>query len=184
MLETMAKADNFQCDDGLPEWLQKQVLVLGCGNRLFGDDGFGPAVIEYLLKNYQVPAEVCALDVGTGVRKVLFTITLSETRPSQIVVVDAVDLGRKPGELFELAVDDLPENKLDDFSMHQLPTSNLLRELKRLGSVNVRVLVCQSALIPEEVKPGLSEAVNAAIPGMCALIMNLPRKSGSQGFPV
>ncbi|MBI2440475.1 MAG: hydrogenase maturation protease [Lentisphaerae bacterium] len=168
----MAQYNSSQQDVSVPEWLRKKVLVLGCGNRLFGDDGFGPTVIEELLRNYELPEDVCALDVGTGVRKILFTVVLSETKPSQIIIVDALDAGRPPGELFELEVDDLPENKVDDFSMHQLPTSNLLKELKRLGAIEVCVLGCQSAFIPEEVSLGFSPAVKASIPAMCALIMN------------
>ncbi|MGQ9582191.1 MAG: hydrogenase maturation protease [Thermoplasmatota archaeon] len=33
----------------LPEYCTARVLVLGCGNPLVGDDGFGPAVAERLL---------------------------------------------------------------------------------------------------------------------------------------
>lgn len=32
----------------VPKCYKKSVLVLGCGNILFGDDGFGPAVVEHL----------------------------------------------------------------------------------------------------------------------------------------
>ncbi|MGA2771843.1 MAG: hypothetical protein ABSG26_13610, partial [Bryobacteraceae bacterium] len=54
--------------------------------------------------------------------------------------------------------------KLDDFSMHQLPTSNLLRELQQQTGVEVRVLACQTGPLPEQVCPGLSEAVRRALP--------------------
>ena len=48
--------------------------------------------------------------------------------------------------------------------MHQLPTSNLLRELEEQCGVEVRVLACQTAPLPEEVRPGLSEPVRRALP--------------------
>ena len=35
-------------EDAIPEFCRKQVLILGCGNLLFGDDGFGCALAEYL----------------------------------------------------------------------------------------------------------------------------------------
>ena len=44
-----------------------------------------------------------------------------------------------------------PLAKLDDFSLHQLPTSNLLRELQEICGVEVRVLACQTGPLPEEV---------------------------------
>lgn len=153
-------------EDYLPDFCTKPVLILGCGNRLFGDDGFGPAVIEYLLAHYDVPDDVYVMDVGTGVRKILFTLALSPEKPCHIVIIDAVDKGRIPGEIFELPLDGLPIEKIDDFSLHQVPSSNLARELKDAG-VDVRVLVCQIAHVPPWVEPGLSEVVARAVPIVC-----------------
>jgi coenzyme F420 hydrogenase subunit delta len=81
-----------------------------------------------------------------------------------VLIVDALDVGRAPGELFEIAPEDIPPLKLDDFSLHQLPTSNLLRELQEQCGVEVRVLACQTAPLPDEVCPGLSEPVRRALP--------------------
>jgi len=150
--------------DGLPDYCRKPTLILGCGNTLFGDDGFGCATVEYLEAHYALPEEVCLLDVGTGVRKLLFTLCLSPARPRHLLIVDALDVGRAPGELFNIAPQDIPAIKMDDFSMHQLPTSNLLRELEEQCGVEVRVLACQTAPLPEEVRPGLSEPVRRALP--------------------
>jgi coenzyme F420 hydrogenase subunit delta len=147
----------------LPIYCRKKILIVGCGNKLFGDDGFGSEVIEYLINNYSIPENVCLLDVGTGIRKILFTISLSEVRPDVIVIIDAVDKGRSPGEIFDIPIDEIPENKIDDFSIHQVPSSNLLKELQDLCSVKVRIMVCQVEIIPEMVKTGLSEPVKKAV---------------------
>ncbi|MEW6620530.1 MAG: hydrogenase maturation protease [bacterium] len=154
------------------DYYEKRVLILGCGNILFGDDGFGPAVIEYLQKHYDLPQDVAVIDVGSGVRGVLFNLLLSEIKPQKIIIVDAIDTGRKPGEVFEVAIEDLPKNKVDDFSMHQLPTSNLLRELKVLGQVEVKLIAAQVENIPEMVQPGLSKRLSEAIPIACEIIMS------------
>ncbi len=151
-------------DDALPDYCRKPTLIVGCGNVLMGDDGFGCEVAEHIQQREHLPESVCALDAGTGVRSLLFTICLSAVRPQRVLVIDAVDAGREPGDLFELDPADIPPVKLDDFSMHQLPTSNLLRELQALCGVDVRVLACQPGLIPELVQPGLSSAVAAAVP--------------------
>jgi coenzyme F420 hydrogenase subunit delta len=145
------------------EWYDKSILILGCGNVLFGDDGFGPAVAQHLLDNFTIPSDVCVLNVGTSVRKILFDTMLSDRKPSKIVIVDAMDCQREPGDLFAIDIDSYPKIKLDDFSMHQLPTSNLLRELRDLCGVEVIVTACQVSNIPESVKPGLSNPVKAAV---------------------
>jgi len=148
----------------LPDFCSKPTLVLGVGNLLFGDDGFGCAVIEYLESHCKVPDDVCLLDVGTGVRKLLFTLCLSPIRPQQLILVDAIDAGRTPGEIFEIDPSDIPLAKLDDFSLHQLPTSNMLRELQESCAVKVRVLACQTGPLPVEMCQGLSQAVSDAVP--------------------
>ena len=156
--------------DKLPVYCRKEILIAGVGNKLFGDDGFGPEVIEYLENHYSIPKNACLLDVGTGIRKILFTISLSETRPKVIVVIDAVDKGRKPGEIFEISIDEIPKEKIDDFSIHQVPSSNLLKELQDLCSVEVRVMACQVQTIPETMQSGLTETVKKAVPLMALKI--------------
>jgi coenzyme F420 hydrogenase subunit delta len=156
--------------DDLPEYLRKSILIFGCGNILFGDDGFGPVVAEELGRNYNIPENVYVLNAELSVREILFNVTLSEIRPDTIVIIDAVDFGREPGEIFEIDLDELPENKIDDFSMHQVPTSNLLRELRDICKVDVRILSCQVEKIPQEVEPGLSDILQNRVEKMCELI--------------
>ena len=159
-------------EDAIPDYYRKPVLVLGCGNILFGDDGFGPKVIEHLEKNYSLPDHVAVVDAGTGVRNILFNIAVGgERRTRKIIIVDAMDAGRKPGEIFELDVSDIPVKKIDDFSMHQMPTSNLLRELKELCSVEVKIVSVQIENIPDAVAPGISETLLRTIPSVCEKIL-------------
>ncbi len=153
-----------------PEWYDKSVLILGCGNILIGDDGFGPAVAQRLRGNFTIPADVCVFDAGTSVREILFDTVLSEKKPSKIVIVDAMDCAREPGELFMLEIDSLPKIKLDDFSMHQIPTSNLLRELRDHCGIEVIVIACQVANACDSVNPGLSTLVEAAVKPAAELI--------------
>ena len=70
---------------------------------------------------------------------------------------------QEPGTVLKLDLDVIPENKRDDFSMHQVPTSNLLRELRDSCGVEVVLIVCQPAEIPEEARSGLSEIAQGAV---------------------
>ena len=130
---------------------------------LFGDDGFGPAVAEYLNQHYAIADDVYVMDVGTGVRRILFTLALSESLPDEIVVVDSVDWGHNRGEVLELSLDDLPVNKIDDFSLHQVPTSNMLRELRDRRHVKVAVYACDVGKTLQLIQPGLSSGVEQAV---------------------
>ncbi len=154
----------------VPDYFSRPILVFGCGNDLLGDDGFGPAVMDYYHKKHEIPDFACVMNVGTSIRKILFDIVIGESKPDKIVVIDALDVGKKAGEVFELPLDDIPEIKIDDFSMHQVPTSNLLKELRDYCSVEIVILACQIENIPEMVQPGLSVSVSKAIPVMCEMI--------------
>lgn len=156
----------------ITEYRHSEILILGCGNILFGDDGFGPAVVEYFEQNFDLPPEACILNAGLSARDILFTIVLSENRPRKIIIVDAIDAGRVPGEVFELDIKANPENKIDDFSTHQAPTWNLLRELNEMSGVEVKLLSAQVQHIPEEVSPGLSQVMKNSVPKICEKIFD------------
>ncbi len=87
--------------DAIDDLLAKDCLVLGCGNPLFGDDGFGPAVVDHLHACCEIPVHVGCLDVGTAISGLLFDLLLSDRKPRRLVLVDAIDLqGKQPGEIF------------------------------------------------------------------------------------
>ncbi len=154
------------------ELFTKPLLIFGCGNLLFGDDGFGPAVIEHLHQHHHLPETVMAEDVGTSIGEFLFDLAISPERPECILILNAVCLPeRQPGEVFELPIDQVPGQKSGDFCMHQFPSVNLLRELRDEGGVDVRILAVQIEDVPEEVRPGLSEAVQSAIPKACEWLL-------------
>jgi coenzyme F420 hydrogenase subunit delta len=145
------------------EHCSKRTLVLGCGNVLYGDDGFGPVVADELLERYSIPPDAAVLNLGLGTRGFIFDVLLSERQPRRIVVVDAMDrAGKRPGELFEVPLDELSREKVDDFSFHQGPTSNLLRELRDLCGVEIVIVCCQPQEIPAEMTRGLSAPVREA----------------------
>jgi coenzyme F420 hydrogenase subunit delta len=152
----------------------KDILIFGCGNILFGDDGLGAAVVKYLQENYTLPENVLVQDVGTGIREILFDLALSQEKPKKLIIVDAVDYpDRTPGEVFEISVDGIPAKKTSDFSLHQFPTVNILKELQEETDIAVHIIVAQVAHLPEEVQPGLSAEITRALPEVCNRLMDL-----------
>jgi coenzyme F420 hydrogenase subunit delta len=56
-----------------------EIIVVGCGNVLFKDDGFGPAVIEALEEYFkehedEKPENVMFIDAGTGGPHFVFSL--------------------------------------------------------------------------------------------------------------
>jgi coenzyme F420 hydrogenase subunit delta len=153
---------------------EKSILIFGCGNVLFGDDGFGPAVVQYLKEHHELPDHVLVQDVGTSIRDILFDLALGARKPQKLIILDAVDYpDRAPGEVFEISVDGIPAQKTSDFSLHQFPTVNILKELQDQTHIAVHIIVAQVTPLPAEVKPGLSEEVTRALPEACRRVLSL-----------
>lgn len=142
---------------------EKPYLVFGCGNTLFGNDGFGPEVVDYLTANYELPDSVLVVDAGTGIKDFVFDLLLVEQKPELVIVIDAVTMEeRKQGEVFEINLSAVPREKLSDFSLHQAPSSNLLAQLQERG-IEVKIIAMQTNSIPNEVAPGLCPMAKKAI---------------------
>ena len=153
---------------------QKECLVFGCGNPLFGDDGFGPAVVHYLKSHYDIPKRVACLDVGTSIQNLLFDILLAREKPKLIVIVDAIDsTNGTPGEILEISTDQISPAKLTDFCVHQFPSINMLKEIEDSAQIELKILAVRSERIPSQVQVGLSAPVKASIPRMCEKILEI-----------
>jgi hydrogenase maturation protease len=94
---------------------QSQITVLGIGNILLTDEGFGVRVIEKLFAQYEFPENVAIVD--GGVLGIHLLGTLSKTR--HLIVVDAVKNKQAPGTLYRLEKEELPERILLKNSLHQ-----------------------------------------------------------------
>ncbi|HRJ54575.1 MAG TPA: HyaD/HybD family hydrogenase maturation endopeptidase [Candidatus Thiothrix moscowensis] len=83
---------------------QKKVLILGIGNLLWADEGFGVRAMEYLHTHYQFPDHVQLLDGGTqGIYLVQYV-----EEADILVVFDAIDYGLAPGTLKRIEDGEVP----------------------------------------------------------------------------
>lgn len=162
------------------------VVVLGCGNTLFGDDGIGPRAVAELARECDQKSGpdggVAFLDAGTSVRTLLADLLLSGASPRRLVVVDAVmEPGRAPGSILEWPLRDGGGSDPGQrpASLHQAPTPLLLEAVRSRLGCEVRVLTVQAARIPEEMDETMSPEALAAIPELKAAIRRLCHASRS-----
>lgn len=95
---------------------QREVLVLGIGNMLWADEGFGVRAVEALNAAYAFPApEVLLLDGGTLGLSLLEYVEASR----RVLVFDAVDFGLAPGTLKVLRDEEVPRWGARKMSPHQ-----------------------------------------------------------------
>lgn len=139
-------------------------VVLGVGNPLFGDDGFGIEVIRRLRQRGVLRPDVEILDGGTAG---IYLLPELENRP-RAIIVDAVNFGGAPGQVVRLRNGEIPSGIGLKLSEHQVTVKEVLALLELLDSKPADVLLLG-------VQPGqlrfaepLSEPVRNAIDGICA----------------
>lgn len=137
------------------------------GNVLRGDDGFGPAVAQQLLTQ-PLPEGIRVLEVGIGgihlVQELLAGVDV-------LLVVDAVDLGRRPGTVVVqrpevLDVSTLsPERRRDELAdMHLATPGRALMVARGLGVLPETTLVVGvQTTDTERLGEGLSAATAGAV---------------------
>jgi hydrogenase maturation protease len=72
-----------------------QALVLGIGNVLWADEGFGVRCVEAFADRWELPAGACWMDGGTQGLYLLPYVQQAE----RLLIFDAIDFGLAPGTL-------------------------------------------------------------------------------------
>jgi hydrogenase maturation protease len=94
----------------------KNIKVLGVGNALVGDDGFGPRVIEELQKR-EIPSNVELIDAGVGGIAILSWIEDAD----KIIIIDSVQTGNEPvGTVYCFTDKEMPPSDMFMLSLHDL----------------------------------------------------------------
>ena len=112
------------------------ITVLGIGNILLTDEGFGVRVVEKLFDKYEFPDNVTLVDGGVLGINLLGVIADSQ----HLIVVDAVKNRQPPGTLYRLEKDELPERILLKNSLHQtdfLETLTLCQAIDKVPETTV-----------------------------------------------
>jgi hydrogenase maturation protease len=103
--------------------------VLGIGNLVMSDDGVGVKVIQHLQREYRFAENVEIMDGGTLGLDLLPMLEGID----HLIVVDAVETGRKPGTCVRLAGEELPIALETKVSAHQMGLKDLLSVARLLG---------------------------------------------------
>ena len=138
---------------------QHSTIVLGLGNVLRGDDGVGPAVIEWLDRQ-DLPPGVEAIDGGTSGLDIV-SILMGRERA---IIVDAANVGRAPGEWerFTPAVAQLKGNDAT-LSLHSAGFADALALGAALNVLPLTIVIYGVQPQSLDWSPQLSAEVQAAV---------------------
>ncbi|MBU0709905.1 MAG: hydrogenase 3 maturation endopeptidase HyCI [Candidatus Omnitrophica bacterium] len=119
--------------------LTGKVVILGIGNTLRSDDGIG----SLLASRLKDKLSYIVYDAGVSPENYLGKV--DKDKPDNLVIIDAVDFGGKPGEF--RAVDGEGIKTTNLFSTHNASLSMLINFLQSNSKMDIIVLIIQPKTI-------------------------------------
>jgi len=149
-----------------------QTLVLGVGNLLWADEGVGPRLIDLLRQRGRTGAAEL-VDGGTQGLYLLPMLTSSD----RVLLLDAVDMGRPPGEIVVLedeGISALGQGR--PLSLHQTSLHDLLAAAALIGRMPpwLRLVGIQVADTNDWGRP-LTPAIELALPKAAEIVEEILR---------
>jgi hydrogenase maturation protease len=157
-----------------------RIAVLGLGNILMQDDGFGPTVAAMLLASHDFPPEVSVFDAGTPG----LDLTPHISSLDALVLVDTVRAQGRPGEVRLYRNEQLHRVASGPrLTPHDPGVAQTLQMLELEGTAPREVLLV--GVIPHQVQVGvgLSTCLRNAIPEVLAQVLRELERLGAGALP-
>ncbi len=157
----------------------RQIVVLGVGNRLRGDDAVGCLICDELSAGHDPipagesgscpkPPDLLVLDCGSTPENYIQKVV--NRKPERILFVDCCDYGAQPGEFRAFCRAEIEQLSYGLMSTHTLPLALTIDMLFLQTNANIELLGIQ----PEQIEFGqdLSEPVRRALPAVVEFVRN------------
>ena len=161
----------------------RQLVVLGVGNRLRGDDAVGclvcdelkgtvPALPDRGLRGQRglspKPPDLFVLDCGSAPEN--YVQPIADRSPERILIIDCCNYGAKPGESRLFSREEVGRLSYGLLSTHTLPLTLTIEML----SLETRAAIELLGIQPERIEFGedLSEPVQRALPAVVEFVRN------------
>lgn len=137
----------------------KRITVLGIGNILMQDEGFGVRVVEELLRHYSFPSNVQVLDGGTlGMELLKFLIGTDG-----LILIDAVAGDLPPGSVYQFRNDEVKAYFKEKVSMHELGIQDVLAVMDVLEKPAKEIMILGVQPLTVEVGLEMTPTVEQAV---------------------
>ncbi|MDE2604352.1 MAG: HyaD/HybD family hydrogenase maturation endopeptidase [Burkholderiales bacterium] len=154
------------------------IVVLGIGNVLWADEGFGVRCVEALQRRYAFGAHVQLVDGGTQGLYLIHHVQAA----TRLLIFDAIDYGLAPGTLKTVEDDEVPRFLgAKKMSLHQTGFQEVLLLAQLMGQYPERVTLigCQPQEL-EDYGGSLRPVVKTALEDALALGVDLLRRWGAE----
>jgi hydrogenase maturation protease len=154
-----------------------EILLLGVGNILYGDEGVGVALVNRLQARYRFPERLQILDGGTLAWNLLPLIAGRE----QVIVVDAV--AAEPGAIYRFGLHEIPSAiQYGKLSSHEWEMPELLTAMEIHGDLPpttfIAIGVHPLALVSQSLRIELSPQIEARLGALESVVLQELQRLG------
>jgi len=163
------------------EELNHDILVLGIGNLLWADEGFGVRCAEALAAEWQLPPNVLVMDGGT---QGLYLLPYVQ-QAKRLIVFDAIDYGLEPGTMKRVENDQVPRFMgAKKMSLHQTGFQEVIAAAEFTGQCPEEMLLIGIQPVElEDYGGSLRPQIKAKVPEALAIAVERLRQWGIEVTP-
>ncbi len=143
------------------------IQILGLGNILLQDEGFGVHFIRWFSEAYRLPENVTATDGGTLGYMLLDILGGCE----EAIIIDVIKLNDRPGSIYRFTREEMEIHMPPPTSAHEVKFADVICKLEMMGEEPPMVFLC---IVPEkysEMNLEMSPVMTAAFPKMAELLI-------------
>ncbi len=146
-----------------------RTTILGLGNTLLRDEGFGVHFLNEIASKYSFPESVKLIDGGTLGYGLLDTISSCD----RLLVIDIIKSGDRPGTIYRFTQTEMELHLPAPTSAHEVEFFDVLSKAEMMGSLPNTIFLC---ITPQsyggEMEMSMSPIMLEAFPAMEKLLLH------------
>ncbi len=130
------------------------IVILGLGNILLGDEGFGVHFVRWFEERYRLPPEVEIVDGGTLGYLLLDNICNCR----RLIVIDAIKIDDAPGSVYHFPGEEMALYMPPPTSAHEVTFPDVLLKAELLNELPETMFICTAPKNIGTMNPSLSDS--------------------------
>jgi hydrogenase maturation protease len=115
-----------------------RITILGLGNVLLQDEGFGVHFVRWFENNYRVPENVKIVEGGTLGYGLLDTVCSCD----RLLVIDVIKANAEPGAVYRFTKEEVDAQMLEPTSAHEVSFHDVLCKAELIDELPEVIFIC------------------------------------------
>ncbi|HNY66589.1 MAG TPA: HyaD/HybD family hydrogenase maturation endopeptidase [Deltaproteobacteria bacterium] len=116
----------------------RKITILGLGNILLEDEGFGVHFVRYIESRYRFADNVKIVDGGTLGYRLLDVVC----EPDHLILIDAIKLDDEPGSIYRFNREEMELHMPPPTSAHEVELLDVLCQADLMGELPEATFLC------------------------------------------